>query len=166
MWNGIKQKTIDIWNRIKRAITHPIESAKEAVKRAIEKIKSFFPISVGKIFKGLKLPHFTLKTGSKDFGKLGSVKYPVGLGVEWYKKAMQNPYMFSNATLFGAGEAGDEVLYGRNALMRDIAQAVSGNGSPITVNVYGSDGMSVNELASAVEHKLIQAQKRRTAAWA
>ena len=166
VWNGIKQKTIDVWNKIKRAITHPIESAKEAVKRAIEKIKSFFPISIGKIFKGLKLPHFTLKTGSKDFGKLGSIKYPVGVGVSWYKKAMENPYLFSNATLFGAGEAGDEVLYGRNALMRDIAQAVSGNGSPITVNVYGSDGMSVNELASAVERKLINAQKRRTQAWA
>jgi hypothetical protein len=39
------------------------------------------------------------------------------------------------------------------------------NGGNITVNVYGSDGMSVSQLASAVEQKLIQAQKRRTLAW-
>jgi hypothetical protein len=31
--------------------------------------------------------------------------------------------MFGNATLFGAGEAGDEMLYGRSALMNDIAKA-------------------------------------------
>ena len=40
------------------------------------------------------------------------------------------------------------------------------NNSNLTVNVYGSDGMSVNELAAAVEQKIIQMQKRRTQAWA
>lgn len=39
------------------------------------------------------------------------------------------------------------------------------NGGDITVNVYGSDGMSVTQLASAVEQKLIQMQKRRSLAW-
>lgn len=39
------------------------------------------------------------------------------------------------------------------------------NGGDITINVYGSDGMSVSALASAVEKKLIQSQKRRTLAW-
>ena len=165
VWNGIKQKTIDVWNKIKRAITHPIESAKEAVKRAIEKIKSFFPISIGKIFKGMKLPHFDVK-GKAPFGIGGKGTKP-SISVSWYKKAMENPYLFGNATLFGAGEAGDEVLYGRKALMRDISEAVGNNGGgQIIMNVYGSDGMSVNELASAVERKLINAQKRRTAAWA
>ena len=78
---------------------------------------------------------------------------------------MQQPYMFSSPTFFGAGEAGDEMLYGRQALMRDIANAVGGGGQ-IIMNVYGSDGMSVTELANAVERKLIQMQKRRTEAWA
>ena len=39
---------------------------------------------------------------------------------------MENPYLFSNATLFGAGEAGDEMLYGRNSLLNDIATATGG----------------------------------------
>ena len=43
--------------------------------------------------------------------------------------------MFRGATLFGAGESGDEVLYGRNALMRDISDAVGGNGGDIVVNL-------------------------------
>ena len=87
--------------------------------------------------------------------------------MSWYKKAMENPYLFSNATLFGAGESGDEMLYGRKALLRDISEAVGNSGGgQIVMNVYGSEGMSVNELANAVERKLIQAQKRRTQAWA
>lgn len=39
------------------------------------------------------------------------------------------------------------------------------NGGNLTVNVYGSDGMSVTQLASAVEKKIIESQKRRTLAW-
>ena len=117
--------------------------------------------------KNIKLPHFSLSWGSKDFGKLGSIKYPKGFKVNWYKKAMEEPYMFNNATLFGAGEAGSEILYGRSNLMRDIANAVASSSmSGVVVNVYGSDNMSVNELAEAVERRLITMQNRRTQAWA
>lgn len=160
----IKEKVSTTFQKIKSAITDPIDSAKQKVSDAVSAIKGLFPFNLGKILK-MKLPKFTMKTGSKTFfGK--EIKYPTGFDVSWNKKAMYQPYMFGNATLFGAGEAGDEVLYGRSALMRDIAEAVGGNGGNITVNVYGSDGMSVTELANAVERKLIQAQKRRTEAWA
>lgn len=126
VFTSIKTKATSIWNGIKSAITSPIETAKNTVKKAINKIKGFFPVTIGKLMKGIKTPHFSLKWATKDFGKLGSVKYPTGISVSWYKKAMQQPYMFSNATLFGAGEAGDEMLYGRNSLMNDIANATGG----------------------------------------
>ena len=164
IFNGIKNVASRIWNGIKNAITKPIETAKSLVKSAINKIKGFFPLKIGKIFSGMKLPHFSIK-GSPPFGIGGKGTKP-SISVSWYKKAMQQPYLFSNATLFGAGERGDEMLYGRNALMKDIAQAVGGGGGDIIMNVYGSDNMSVNDLANAVEQKLIQAQKRRTQAWA
>ena len=164
-FNTLKNTVTTVWNAIKNAITKPIETAKNTVSKAIQKIKSFFPLKIGKLFSGMKLPHFTVK-GKAPFGIGGKGEKP-GISVQWYKKAMQQPYMFSNATLFGAGEAGDEMLYGRNALMKDIAQAVAGaslNG--VVVNVYGTDNMSVNELAAAVEQRLITMQKRRTQAWA
>lgn len=170
IFNGIKSVASSIWNGIKTAITTPINAAKKAVGDAIEaiknKVKSVKNIG-GKAFKilsGLKIPKIHISGGSAPFGIGGKGKKP-SISVSWNKKAMQQPYMFSNATLFGAGEAGDEVLYGRRSLMRDIAQAVGGGGS-IVMNVYGSDNMSVNDLANAVEQKLIQAQKRRTQAWA
>ena len=166
IFRSIKSTASSVWNSIKSAITTPIKSAKDTVKKAVEKLKSFFPLKIGKIFSGLKLPHFKVSGGSAPYGLFGKGKKP-SISVSWYKKAMQNPYMFNNATLFGAGEAGDEVLYGRSNLMRDIASAVAGaslNG--VVVNVYGSDNMSVNELAAAVEQRLITMQKRRTQAWA
>lgn len=39
-------------------------------------------------------------------------------------------------------------------------------GDSIAVNVYGSANMDVNELAAAVERRIINIQKRRTSAWA
>lgn len=165
IFTAIKNTASRIWNNIKSAITKPIESAKNTVKSIIKKIKGFFPLKIGKIFKGMKLPHFSVK-GKAPFGIGGKGEKP-GISVSWNKKAMTNPYLFSNATLFGAGEAGDEILYGRNSLMKDITNAVAGaslNG--VVVNVYGSENMSVNELANAVEQRLITMQKRRTQAWA
>ena len=120
----LKNDVTTIWNGIKNAITKPIETAKSVVQKAINKIKGFFPLKVGKIFSGMKLPHFSIK-GSPPFGIGGKGTKP-SISVNWYKKAMQQPYMFSNATLFGAGESGDEMLYGRNSLLNDIATATGG----------------------------------------
>lgn len=166
-FNTLKNTVSKIWTSIKSAITKPINAAKNTVKNAINKIKGFFPLKIGKIFSGLKLPHFKVSGGKAPFGIGGKGSLPK-MSVSWYKKAMQNPYMFDNATLFGAGEAGSEILYGKNALMRDMVKAVeSAQGSgEVIINVYGSNNMSVDELASAVEHKMIMMQKRRTHAWA
>ena len=81
-------------------------------------------MKIGKIFSGMKLPHFSIK-GSAPFG-IGGKGVKPSISVSWYKKAMQEPYMFSNATLFGAGESGDEMLYGRRSLMNDITAATGG----------------------------------------
>lgn len=124
VWNGIKNTASTVWNGIKTAITNPIQTAINTVKTLINKIKGFFPLKIGKIIN-FKTPSISLNTGSKTvLGK--TITYPKGFSVSWHKKAMENPYLFSDATLFGAGEAGDEVLYGRNSLMNDIANATGG----------------------------------------
>ena len=164
-FNTIKNTASRVWNGIKNAITSPIKTAVSTVKSAISTLKSAFPLHIGKIFSGMKLPHFSIK-GSAPFG-IGGKGVKPSISVSWYKKAMQQPYLFSNATLFGAGEAGDEVLYGRSNLMKDIANAVgSASMNGVVINVYGTENMNVNDLAAAVEHKIITMQKRRTQAWA
>ena len=138
-FSGLVGKVKGIWNKVKNAIITPITTARDKIKGIINKIKGFFPLSAGKIFSGLKLPHFSVKGGKFPFGVGGKGSLPKW-NVTWNRKAMDTPYVFSKATLFGAGEAGDEVLYGRSALLRDI-QAAAGNGKNVTItNNISVDG--------------------------
>lgn len=141
-WDTIKAKAAAVFkavkatfSKMKDAMTKPFTDAWAKIKGAIDKIKSFFPLKIGKLFKNLKLPYFSVK-GKAPFG-IGGKGVKPGISVKWHDKAMTEPYMFSNATLFGAGETGDEMLYGRQALMRDIAEASGG-------------GINYTALASAI----------------
>ena len=131
-WDTIKAKAKSLFTtvktqfaKLKDAITKPFTDAWAKIKGIWDKLKGLFPLSIGKIFSNLKIPKISIKGGKAPFGIGGFGEKPK-ISVSWNKKAMENPYLFSNATLFGAGEAGDEVLYGRNALMKDIASASGG----------------------------------------
>ena len=122
-FSGISGKVKSAFDAVKTAITGPLETARDKVRGILDKIKGFFPLSIGKIFSNLKLPHISVSGGSAPFGIGGKGSLPK-FSVSWYKKAEDNPYMFSKATLFGAGEGTqDEILYGRKSLMRDIQEA-------------------------------------------
>ena len=131
-WDTVKSVAEGAWDSIKSAITGPIESAKDTISGILDSIKGFFPLSIGRIFSDLKLPHISVSGGEAPFGIAGKGT-PPSFSVSWYDKAMRNPYMFTDATLFGAGETGDEILYGRQALMEDIREAV---GSGTVINNY------------------------------
>lgn len=164
---ALKNKVNEIWNNIKTSITDKIQAAKDKVKAIIDKIKNFFPIKLKKIVSFM-LPKINIGSKSTKVGdkNVKSPTFNVG-GWHHYAKAATNPYMFSKPTGIVVGDAGqDEILYGRRSLMEDIASVVGGVGGDMIVNVYGSDNMSVNDLANAVEQKLINMQKRRTQAWA
>ena len=141
-WESIKSKAGSSFESIKKKITKPIEDAKSTVKKTMDKISGFFPVSIGKIFSNLKLPHFSVKGGTAPWG-IGGMGTKPSFSVDWYKKAMNQPYVFDTPTLFGAGEAGDEMMYGRANLMNDIREAVSGqptsNTYNITINVDGAE---------------------------
>lgn len=82
-------------------------------------------------FPHIKMPHF-----SWSWNDLGVVKIP-NISVEWYKKAYDEPYMFTRPTVvgnrgFGDGNGG-EMVYGRDNLMRDIKSAMGSEPIVITV---------------------------------
>ena len=166
-FNNFKTSVTTTFNNIKTAITKPLGDAKEKVSDIVEKIKGFFPLKLGKIVSFL-LPNISVSSIAKKIGEklTHAPKFSVGSWTR-YAKAMNTPYLFTRPTGILAGEAGDEMIYGRKALMRDIAQAAGGGAlNGVVVNVYGSDSMSVTDLANAVEQRLITMQKRRTQAWA
>lgn len=127
VFNGIKDTAKSVWDSIKNAIEKPINAAKDAVKKAIDKMKSFFDFEWS--LPKLKLPHFEI-SGKFSLDPPSVPKF----GIEWYKKAMDNPVMFTKPSVFGinpatgnmrgAGEAGDEVMIGKETMLNMIRQAV------------------------------------------
>lgn len=151
LWGKVKAAA----EGIKERFLAPIESARDKVKAVLDRIKGFFPLHIGNIFSGLRLPHFSVSGGQAPFGIGGKGSLP-HFSVSWYKKAMGEPYMFSGPTLFGAGEAGDEVLYGRKALMKDIAAATGGNGNgpQITNNITINGASDPMETADVIVRQM------------
>lgn len=127
--DGIKSTVTSKFNLVKDAMEKPIQKARDTIKGMIDKIKNFF--SSAKLeFPNIKLPHF------KVTGKL-SISPPSvpKLSIEWYKKAMENPMIMNDPTIFGynpatgsfmgGGEAGSEIVSGTNTLMNMIQGAVA-----------------------------------------
>lgn len=139
--NGFKGafKGNGILSAVKGAFTKIPSAVKSIFTKAVSLVKSF----PGRFKNALKfswslphlnLPHLSVSGGKAPFGIGGKGSLP-SFHISWYKKAMESPYVFSDVTLFGAGEAGDEMLYGRSRLMSDIKEATQGTKNDVTINV-------------------------------
>ena len=142
----------------------PKVAVRNFVKSALDKIKSFFKFewSLPKI----KMPHFKI---SGSFS-LNPPKVPT-FGVSWYAKAMNEPFVLNNPTIFGAmngnllggGERGSELVVGVDKLMQMIADAKGSE--QITINVYGAEGQNINELAERIAYKIEDLKNRKAAVY-
>ena len=157
VWQAVKS----IGANILKAITKPFQDAWGKVKEAINKIKSIFPLRLGKIFDGIKLPHFKISGGKIPWGIGGAGKKP-SISVEWYAQGG----IMAKPTLFGGGEAGAEAIMPLDPFWARMDKIVDGvnNMGGVTINVYGGS-QSANDIAEAVERKIIEMQNRRRLAW-
>ena len=108
----LKNNVSSIWNSIKSAITNPILTAYNTVKGWISKLKNLFPLHVGKIMTGLKVPHIKVSGGKAPFGIGGKGSAP-SINVDWYAQGgiFTRPTLLSNGNrLAGVGEAGPEAV--------------------------------------------------------
>ena len=154
-----------IFNSIKSTISSRLEEAKQTASDIIETIKGFF---TGAIKINFKLPKITM--GRKDFETFAgtiSIPWPE---IKWERQGYTNPVMFTKPTVmatpngyYGFGDGhGAEIVLGLNKLR----ELVGTSGNNVTINVYPPQGANVEQIAAAVEQKLVAAQQRRIRVYA
>ena len=141
------------FNKLKDAITHPIETAKGIIQSAIDRIKG--------IVNGahLSLPHFALPHFNINGGKLpwgiGGKGTPPSISVSWYAKGG----FFDQPTLFaGVGERGGEFVWPSYAPYLDryadaLASRMGGTGGVNVYLTYNGSG-DPDELVSTLTREL------------
>lgn len=133
-WDTVKAKAIEL----KDKVVGVFNSMKEGIKNALSAIK---------------LPHF------KITGKFSIVPPSVPkLSVDWYKKAMSQPYLLDGATIFGVnsrgqlmggGEAGREVI-----MSEERMKSMSGNSITNNIVINQQPGEDSNALADRVIERM------------
>ena len=153
-------KISEVFTNIKNTVTEKINAARDAVKNAIDRIKSFFNFTWK--LPHLALPHLTITGGFSLFPP--SVPH---FSVSWYAKAMKNGMILNNPTIFGmmngkllgGGEAGSETVVGTGSLMSMITKAVSQASPTINMTINAQD-QNVYQLADIVIDRLVQQTQR------
>lgn len=167
--DGIKTKADEVWGNIVGGLETAWENVKTTmgnlwddvtgkVKDAIETIKGFFKFEWE--LPKIKLPHFSI------VGEFSLTPPSVPhLGVEWYRKAMDNAMLLNGATIFGAkggnllggGEAGPEVVSGADTLMAMIQGAVGAGAGSI-----GESTLEIDRVAfGKIVYKLYNEEAKR-----
>ena len=150
-WDGIKKIWSNVTGFFKQVVsnvknafsnvgeilTAPFRKGKDAIKKIVDNIKGFFT-GLKLNFPKIKLPHFGISPSGWKVGDLLKGSIPK-LSIDWYAKAMNNPMVMTQPTVFGynsatghlmgGGEAGSEVVSGTNTLMNMIQRAVSDQNS-------------------------------------
>ena len=154
-WAQIKSDAIQKITDMKNDAIQKFVDIKDGIKKKIEDIKGFFSNLKLKFpeIEMPKLPHFSL-TGEFSLNP-PSVPH---LDIDWYAKAMNQPYYFSTPTvmqtpygMLGAGEAGGEFMYGKNALMNDIQTAMSVNNDSMIEGMYAAFSAALQQADIRVE---------------
>ncbi len=176
-WAGIKQYYTDAFNglnaltgsklgEIAAKFSSIFSNIISTVSSAVERIKGIFNFSWS--LPHIKLPHFRVQGGKSPYG-LGGQGYLPSIQVDWYKKAYQNPVMFTSPTVlqtpggykgFGDGH-GAEIVLG----LEKLRQLVGTTGG-VVINVYSTPGQNVDELADKIQQRFVALQKQREAAYA
>lgn len=152
-FNAFKAQVTAQFNAIKTAIVTPIQNAINTVKGIINRIKGFFPISIGRVMSNIKLPHFKL-SGKFDLKSMSVPK----LSVSWYKTGG----IFDSPSVIGVGEAGAEAVVPLDKFWEKLDN-LSGE-TNIVINVNGANKNPI-EIAEEVKRILIKETNQRRLAW-
>lgn len=135
-------------------VVNGIVSAVQGIINAAKKVVDFFK-NMKITLPHIDLPHFYI-SGKFSLNPLSVPR----LGVDWYDKGG----VFNRPSIIGVGERRPEFVGALDDL-RTIVREESGPAN-VNINVYASDNMDVEELASVVSDKIQNAVYRREAVYA
>lgn len=146
-------KVKTIFSGISQTISEKMESARKTVKGVIDKIKGFFPLSLGKILDNIKIPKISVSGGEAPFGIAGKGKLP-SFSVKWNAEGgiLTKPTIFGMAgnTFLGGGEAGDEAIAPIALLQDYVKSAVTGENEGIIQTLREQNRMMMDFLANII----------------
>ena len=165
VFSGVGQFFSGVWRTITGVFTNIGTSVAGAVTGAIKSGLNGALATIENIINGgINMINGAIglinKIPGVNIGKIGTLHLP----------RLAEGGVLNGAQTVIAGEAGPEAIIPLDKLfaqMDKMAEKMAGenNVSQVVINVYGAAGQSVNELAAAVEQRIIEAQKRRRLAW-
>lgn len=138
-WDGLKSSISSVIDGIKSKIDTlktNLESLKTKAQNVVDRIKSIFSGEIK--FPNIKLPHFRVSGGVAPYGLGGKGSMP-SISIDWYRKAYDNPVLFTSPTVlptangykgFGDG-TGAEIVMGLDKLR----ELVGNMGNNVVVQV-------------------------------
>ncbi len=126
-FQSIWDDAVSIFTKVKDAIINPIETARDAVKNAIDAIKGFF----GNMKVKIPMPHFNVSTITKNIAGI-SVPVP-NLDVDWYDKGG----VFYGPQVIGVGEKRPEFVGALDDLREVVKASLREMGIGTSTNSYG-----------------------------
>ena len=155
-FNGLKDAVgkVKTWFKdMGKSISDKLESAQKAVGKVVDKIKGFFPLKIGKIFSGLKIPKISVSGGKAPFGIAGKGSLP-SFNVKWNAQGgiLTQPTIFGRMgdTLLGGGEAGAEAIAPIAVLQDYIRAAIGAENEGIRATMIEQTGLLMSFLARSM----------------
>ena len=157
-WNTLVAITRTAFSVLLSVMTSPFTNAYNIIKGVVSKLKSIFPLKIGKVFSGLKLPHFKVSGGKAPWGLGGKGSLP-HWSVDWYAKGG----IFNSPSVIGVGEAGSEAVVPLDKFWNKLDNMSTGE-TNIVINVNGANKDPI-QIAEEVKRILIDETNRRRMAW-
>lgn len=152
-FNDLKEglnKVKTIFSDIQKTISEKMEAARKKVSGVIDKIKGFFPLSIGKILDNIKIPKISVSGGKAPFGIAGKGKLP-SFSVKWNAEGgvLTKPTIFgmNGNTFLGGGEAGAEAILPIDTLQAYINESVNSRNNELLAGLE----MQVSRLISFMQ---------------
>ena len=152
-FNTVKKIVSTTFENIRKTVSDKIDKAKSAVKKAMDAIKKFFPLKIGKIFDNLKIPKITVSGGKAPFGIAGKGKLP-SFNVKWNAEGavLEQPTIFGMVgnTFMGGGEAGKEAVAPIETLQAYIRTAVNEKNEQIVRTLIEQNKILIDFLSAHI----------------